>query len=72
MHKSLQARRHQALGDVVQLDTDRQSYNDNNLFGANIEMSYNFDEDLAERNMPTDYPEEPSEDADNDDFPPQD
>jgi hypothetical protein len=61
MHKSLQARRRQSLGDVIQLDTDRKSYNDNNLFGACIEMSYNFDEDLAERNMPTEYPEEPPE-----------
>jgi len=73
MHRSFQARRRQSLGDVVQLDTDRQSYNDNNLFGAHIEMSYNFDEDLAERNMPTEYPEEPPDDAGDDtgdDMPP--
>jgi hypothetical protein len=62
MHKSLQARRKQALGDVVQLDIDRQSYNDNNLFGAELEMSYNFDEDLAERSLPTSYPEHPGDD----------
>jgi hypothetical protein len=57
MHKSLQARRRQALGDVIQLDMDRLSYNDNNLFGANLDMSYHFDEDLAELQMPTEYPE---------------
>jgi hypothetical protein len=57
MHKSLQSRRRQALGDVVQLDTDRRSYNENNLFGGSIDMSYNFDEDLAELQMPTEYPE---------------
>jgi hypothetical protein len=61
MHKSLQARRRQALGDVVQLDIDRSSYNDNNLFGAEIAMSYNFDEDLAEMRMPTSYPDEASD-----------
>lgn len=66
MHKSLQARRRQALGDVVQLDTDRKSYNENNQFGATIEMSYNFDEDLLEGNMPKDYPEESPEDDDTD------
>lgn len=72
MHKSLQARRRQALGDVIQLDTDRRSYNDNNLFGAAVEMSYNFDEDLAERQMPTEYPEGPenTEPPEDDDPPP--
>jgi hypothetical protein len=59
MHRSLQARRKQAFGDVVQLDTDRRSYNDNNLFSACLDMSFNFDEDLAEMHMPTEYPEEP-------------
>jgi hypothetical protein len=59
MHRSLQARRRQLLGDAIQLDTDRHSYNENNLYGAEIEMSYNLDEDLAERNLPTEYPENP-------------
>ena len=66
MHKSLQGRRDQALGDVIQLDTDKTSYNENNLYGAHIEMSYNFDEDLAERSMPTKYPEESGEPGDSD------
>ena len=61
MHKSLQARRRSALEDVSQLDRDRQSYNDNNKYSAQIEMSYNFDEDLAEMEHPTEYPEEPGE-----------
>lgn len=69
MHKALQARRRQAFGDIVQLDTDRLSYNDNNLFGAQIDMSYNFDEDLAELRMPTDYPDAPESDG-SDDTPP--
>jgi hypothetical protein len=67
MHKSLQARRRQALGDVIQLDTDRKSYNENNLFGGHIEMSYNFDEDLAESQMPTEYPEDADNESADDD-----
>lgn len=62
MHKSLQARRRMALGDVQQLATDLSSYNDNNHYGAQLEMSFNFDEDLAEMEHPTDYPEDPEDD----------
>ena len=58
MHKSLATRRRSALGDVVQLATDLASYNENNRFGAQLEMSFNFDEDLAELAHPEDYPEE--------------
>ena len=58
MHKSLAARRRSALGDVVQLNTDLQSYNDNNRYGVEIQMSFNFDEDLAEMSHPDEYPED--------------
>ena len=58
MHKSLAARRRSALGDVVQLSTDLASYNDNNAFGVAIQMSFNFDEDLAEMAHPEEYPED--------------
>lgn len=58
MHKSLAARRRSALGDVAQLDTDRKSYNDNNKYGGEIDMSFNFDEDLLEMAQPVDYPED--------------
>jgi hypothetical protein len=58
MHKSAQARRRMALGDVSQLATDISSFNDNNKHGAHIEMSFNFDEDLADLAHPTDYPED--------------
>ncbi len=58
MHRSLATRRRAALGDVVQLNTDLSSYNDNNPYGANLEMSFNFDEDLADMEQPEDYPEE--------------
>lgn len=56
MHKSAAARRRSSLGDVIQLATDLASYNDNNTHGAQIDMSFNFDEDLAEREHPTEYP----------------
>ena len=62
MRISLQSRRRSALGDILQLDTDRNSYNDNNKYGAQLEMSYNFDEDLAEMSNPTEYPEHPEDD----------
>jgi hypothetical protein len=66
MHKSLQARRRSALSDVVQLKNDLDSYNDNNGYGAELQMSFNFDEDLAELEHPTDYPEAPEEDSEAD------
>jgi hypothetical protein len=56
MHKSAQARRRMALGDVAQLSTDISSFNDNNKYGGHIDMSFNFDEDLAEMSHPTEYP----------------
>ncbi|HKQ48415.1 MAG TPA: hypothetical protein VJZ71_10130 [Phycisphaerae bacterium] len=70
MHKSAQARRRMALGDVSQLNTDISSFNDNNKYGAHIDMSFNFDEDLAEMEHPTVYPgdeEDEYDDADDDD-----
>lgn len=63
MQLSLQQRRRGAFGEVVQTNTDRESYNDNNKYGASIEMSFNFDEDLAELKHSTEYPEAPPEDG---------
>ena len=62
MHLAFSQRRGSALGDVKQLKTDKDSFNDNNRFGAFIDMSFNFDEDLAELGHSTDYPEAPPED----------
>jgi hypothetical protein len=61
MKMSLQQRRRGALGEVVQTKTDMDSYNDNNRYGAEIQMSFNFDEDLAELAQPAEYPEAPPE-----------
>ena len=67
MHKSAQARRRMALGDVSQLATDIASWNDNNGFGEQIMMSFNFDEDLADMQHPTVYPgDEEDEDIEED------
>ncbi len=59
MHMALSQRRDSSLGDVKQLKSDKDSYNDNNPHGAYIEMSFNFDEDLAELDHPTEYPDAP-------------
>jgi len=62
MKLSLQQRRRGALGEVVQTKTDMDSYNDNNMYGARLDMSFNFDEDLAELEHPAEYPDSPPED----------
>ncbi len=55
--RSFQLRRTWAFKRVQQIETDRLSYNDNNQFGAFIEqISFDFDTELNERNMPTVYP----------------
>jgi hypothetical protein len=65
MKLSLSLRRRSALKDVAQLELDLQSYNDNNKFGETIEgFDYNFNKDLEEGAMPTDYPSEAPEDND--------
>jgi hypothetical protein len=56
MRLSLQQRRMYIVGDCKQLKTDLDSYNDNNLHGAQIQMSFNFTEDLEELAMPQEYP----------------
>jgi len=55
MRRSLQQRRKGVLGDVKQLKTDRDSYNDNNRDGAYIQMSFNFEKDLEEMSQDSEY-----------------
>ena len=65
---SLSVRRSNALSRVIQIENDRLSYNDNNIFGATIEqMSFDFDTTLAERSMPTTYSDIPPEGIDDED-----
>ena len=57
-----------ALADIVQLATDRESYNDNNIHGATLkQISFDFTADVEERNMPTSYPSSPPEGHDDED-----
>jgi len=67
MRLSLGVRREGIFNDVFQLDTDRSSYNDNNVFGATLQMDFNFNLDLEERRLPGEYPPDlPDDDDDND------
>ena len=59
MKVSLQQRRGGVLSDCGQLKRDTDSYNDNNVHGAKIEMSWDFTEDLFEMEAPEEYPEVP-------------
>lgn len=60
MRLSAALRRRAALRDVIQLQLDLDSYNENNKFGEKIpDPDYNFNPDVMENKMPTDYPTEP-------------
>jgi hypothetical protein len=64
----LSLRRGWAFKRVEQIETDRQSYNDNNSLGQEIpQMSFNFDAMLARSAMPTTYPTAPPSDIDDED-----
>ena len=46
--------------DCVAHNTIVESYNDNNKYSANLELfDYNFNPDVAEKKLPTEYPDEP-------------
>ena len=65
MHRSLQQRRGGILGDCKQLKMDQDSYNDNNPYAATIQLSFNFEQDLADAEHGTEYnPPPPPEDED--------
>jgi hypothetical protein len=48
-------RRGQILGDCRQLKTDVDSYNDNNKEGKSVQMVWDFADDLAELEQPSEY-----------------
>lgn len=63
MQASLQQRRRLILADCQQLKTDADSYNENfNKSGTPVQTSFDFSEDLAESDLPGEYPdfEEPT------------
>lgn len=69
MRRSLQQRRNGVLGEVKQLKTDCDSYNDNNIHGAHIQMSFNFESDLDELDQDSEYkPTFPKDDQNEESF----
>lgn len=55
MHISFQQRRKAILGDNRQLKVDHDSYNDNNDYGAHIQLSFNYEDDLLEAEHDSEY-----------------
>lgn len=66
---SMQQRRQGILADAKHHKLEVESYNDNNVHGAQLEMfDYNFNADLDELKLPTTYPaERPDDDPEFDD-----
>jgi hypothetical protein len=64
MRLSFQQRRQAILADCNAHKVDVDSYNDNNAFQVKLPgFSYNFDPDMAEQNLPTEYiDDKPEED----------
>jgi hypothetical protein len=71
MRAAGQLRRRGAFRDVLQIHIDFESYNDNNVFKAELDqLDFNFNKDIDEIGLPTDYPEGPTldgEDEEDDD-----
>jgi hypothetical protein len=53
--RALQQRRMQIIGDCKQLKTDAESFNDNHPSGKKVQLVFNFEDDLAEMDQPTEY-----------------
>lgn len=65
---SLSLRRESVRSRVVQIETDRRSYNENNSLDATIgQMDFNFNDAAVESQLPTEYPESAPDDYDEDD-----
>lgn len=59
MRLAAQLRRRASLSDAVQLKLDYESWNDNNKFGDTLPpLDFDFNKDIEEMNLPTDYPDE--------------
>jgi hypothetical protein len=56
MDLAFQYRRRQVLGDCTQLKRDLDSYNENYNTGDQLRICFDFSEDLAELEQPTEYP----------------
>lgn len=61
--RALQQWRRSIRGEVLLHERTTQSYNENNMHGAQIPLfSYDMDKDIAESKMPQEYPDEKPED----------
>lgn len=57
MHLALQQKRKIVVANAAQLKRDTDSWNENNRFGAFIQMSYDLTDDLFELEAPEEYPD---------------
>jgi hypothetical protein len=55
MHVSLQQLRKAILGDNRQLKIEQDSYNENNTYGATIQLSFDYTQDLLEMEQGSEY-----------------
>lgn len=61
MRAAGQLRRRGAYRDVLQIHIDFESYNDYNIFKAKLDqLDFNFNKDIEESRLPTEYPEGPT------------
>jgi hypothetical protein len=68
VRQALALDRKQALATVQQMKLDFDSYNDNNEFGAQLPpLDLDFNKDIAEMSLPTEYDPDPYGDEDEDD-----
>jgi len=57
MRLSAQARRRGTLADVLQIDRDVRYYNSHYNPGDHILIDFNYNKDIEERQLPTEYPD---------------
>lgn len=64
MEMHFQQRRQQRAGEIIQMKTDLDSYNENKNPGPPIQLSWDFTEDIAEHKAPDTHPDFDSDDED--------
>ena len=57
MEMHFQQRRQQRVGEIIQLKTDLDSYNENRNPGPAIQLSWDFTEDIADHEAPDTHPD---------------
>ena len=67
MHIALQQLRKGILGDNKRLKTDQDSYNDNNVYGAHIQLSFDYEPDLKELEQASEYKQPDFDDEEDED-----